>query len=72
MRRYRNLVAHHRMLINLTDGSAIDGLLWDERPPLLVIRDARLHAPGADAPTPLDGEIVVDAARIAFVQVMTS
>lgn len=70
MRRYRNLVAHRRMLVNLVDGSALDGVLWDERPPLLVLRDARLHEPGADKPAPLDGDVVIDAARIAFVQVL--
>lgn len=70
MRRYRQLVAHHRMLVNLVDGSAIEGVLWDERGPLLVVRDGRLFAPGASDPTPLDGEVIVARDRIAFVQVV--
>ncbi len=66
---YRPIVLHRRIMVNLVDGSAMNGVLWDERAGLLVLRDAWLHVPGASDPTHLDGEIVIDRQRIAFVQV---
>lgn len=68
-RRYGRIAISRRVLVNLDDGSAIEGVLWRERKPLIVLRDARLHTGGQDAP--LDGEVVIDCARIAFVQVVT-
>lgn len=56
-------------MVNLTSGAAIDGILWDERPPLLVLRDANLHSEGGSAP--LDGDVIVERDRIAFVQVVS-
>jgi hypothetical protein len=67
MRPYRKLVLHRRVIVNLTDGSAMDGVIWDERGELIVLRDAQLHVDGGS--TPLDGEVIVDRARVAFVQV---
>lgn len=69
MRSYRRLVLHRRVLVNLVDGSAVDGVLWDEKGPLIVLRDASLHVQGGGS-QPLDGEVVVDQARINFVQVL--
>lgn len=68
---YKRLVLHRRVMVNLTDGSAIDGVLWDERGALVVLRDANLHTPGATGTTPLDGEVVIDRQRILFAQVVT-
>ncbi len=68
---YRPIVLHRRIMVNLVDGKAMNGVLWDERPGLLVLRDTWLHVPGSPDPTHLDGEIVVDRERIAFVQVLS-
>ena len=67
--RYGRIAISRRVLVNLDDGSAIEGVLWRERKPLIVLRDARLHAGGQGAP--LDGEVIVDCARILFVQVVS-
>lgn len=69
-RNYSRLVINRRVLVNLTTGSAVEGVLWDERGPLLVLRDATLHEPGSD-PAPLDGEVIVERDRVAFVQAVT-
>lgn len=67
MRSYGKIAISRRVMVNLDDGSAIEGVLWDERAPLIVLRDAHLHQRGGSAP--LDGEVIVDVARILFVQV---
>lgn len=57
-----------RAMVNLDDGRAFDAIVWAKRGPLLVLRDARLLEPGAE-PTPLDGEVIVERDRVAFMQV---
>lgn len=67
-RNYRKIALHRRVVANLTTGQAFEGVLWDERGPLLVLRDARLHEPRAGS---VDvGEVIVERDRIAFVQVV--
>jgi len=58
---------YDRVLANLIDGSAIDGLLIARRGPLLVLSDATLYASGAE-PTALDGEIYIERARVLYLQ----
>jgi len=71
-RSYRSVVMHHRCVLNLSDGTAIEGVLWDERGDLLVMRGAVLHESGAGGPVPMDGEIIVERARLRFAQVLPS
>lgn len=56
-----------RVLINLVDGSAIEGLLIDRRGPLLVVSDATLLT-DASEPAQLDGEVYVERSRVLFLQ----
>lgn len=58
---------YERVLANLVDGSAIEGVLIDRRGPLLILADAKLYAPGSEA-TPLDGEIYIERTRVLFLQ----
>jgi hypothetical protein len=67
-RSYSPVVLHRRVMFNLTDGSAIEGILWDERGPLLVIRDAKLHESGG--PVPVDGDVILERDRLRFAQVL--
>lgn len=57
-----------RVLVNLDDGRAFDGILYARRGPLLVLRNARLIEPGAE-PADLDGEVIVERPRVSFMQV---
>lgn len=59
-----------RVIANLTDpaGDAIDGILWESRDRLIVLRDANYHARGAAAPTPIDGEAIIPLDRLSFLQ----
>lgn len=56
-----------RVLVNLTDGSAIDALLIDQRGPLLVLADATLHTTEAE-PHRMDGRVYIERDRILFMQ----
>lgn len=67
-RDYGRLAINRRVLVNLTNGSAIEGVLWDERGPLLLLKSASLHTNGGS--TPLDGEVIVEREKIDFVQVV--
>lgn len=68
-RSYGRLAISRRVVVNLTTGAAIDGVLWDEKGPLIVLRDANLHNEGGHAP--LDGEVIIERERIDFVQVVS-
>jgi len=57
----------NRILANLTDGSAVEGVLWQRRGRLLVLRDAVIHERGAQ-PVSADGEVLLDRDRVLFVQ----
>jgi hypothetical protein len=58
-----------RVVVNLDDGTSIDGMFWKRRGSILVLKNATLHQPGID-PTPMDGEVVVERARVLFIQVI--
>jgi hypothetical protein len=64
---YRRTAVHHRVVINLAD-KAFRGVLWAQRGPLLVLRDAELLLGGA-APSRLDGEVVIERAKVEFIQI---
>lgn len=67
---WRRTAVRKRVVVNLAD-KAFSGVLWAKRGPLLVLRDATLMQHGA-ADTPLDGEVVVERARVEFIQVAGS
>lgn len=60
-----------RVLINMIDGRAFDAILYAKRGPLLELRDVQLLEPGSDNPVPIDGAVVVERPRVAFIQVRT-
>nr|BEK68847.1 hypothetical protein KPHV_60740 [Kitasatospora purpeofusca] len=65
---WRRTAVRKRVVVNL-DGKAFRGVLWARRGPLLVLRDAELLEAGRE-PQRVDGEIVVERARVEFVQVL--
>ncbi|KKI16380.1 MULTISPECIES: hypothetical protein [unclassified Leucobacter] len=66
---YRRLVVHRQVLVNLVNGQAVQGVLVRQRGPLLFVANATLLEPDTE-PTPLDGEIVIERDRVAFVQAL--
>lgn len=65
---WRRWPLYRRVLVNLDDGRAFDAVLFAQRGPLLVLRDARLIEPGTE-PVAVDGEVIVERPRVAFIQV---
>lgn len=57
-----------RVLVNLVDGRAFDGVLYDQRGPLLELRDAQLLEPGVEA-VGVDGSVFIERPMVAFIQV---
>lgn len=59
-----------RVLVNMADGRAFDGLLVSQRGPLLELADARLFsAPGGAEPVKLDGRVLIERPQVSFIQV---
>lgn len=64
---WRRFVIHRRVVVNLLSGRAIEGVITDRDGPLLLIKDAVLHEPGAQ-PARMDGEVVVERTQVDFIQ----
>jgi hypothetical protein len=56
-----------RVLANLTDGSAIDGILIRKTGPLIVLSDCTLYTPTTE-PAALDGDIYIERERVLYLQ----
>ena len=70
MRAWRALV-RTRVMVNLTTGTVFDGILWQARGGLLVLREASIHEPRGERPwRKVDGEVVLEVSRVEFVQVV--
>lgn len=64
----RRWPVRHRVLVNLTDGTTFDGVLYAKRGPLLELRDARLISSGQE-PAQVDGAVVIERQKVLFMQV---
>lgn len=62
------LMLRRKVIVNLVGDRAISGVLWCRRGGLIVLKQAELHEPGVE-PVPMDGDVVVERARVDFVQV---
>jgi hypothetical protein len=70
VRGWRALV-RTRVMVNLTTGTVFDGILWQAKGGLLVLREASIHEPRGERPwRKVDGEVVLEVSRVEFVQVV--
>lgn len=67
---WRRTAVRRRVVVNLAD-KAFSAVLWAKRGPLLVLRDVELLEAGRAA-QPVDGEVVVERARVEFIQVLAA
>lgn len=63
----RRLVARRRVLVQLDTGRAVVGTLWTTKANRIVIKNAELFEPGTE-PTKMDGDVVIERARVEYVQ----
>lgn len=57
-----------QVIVNLTNGEAVEGLLWQSRGPWLIIKHPRGLKAGAP-PLPMEGEAVIHRSTVTFMQV---
>lgn len=55
--------------MNLRTDKALRGVMWGQRGELLILKDVELLEPGRQ-PVRVDGEVVVEAANVDFVQIL--
>ena len=70
MRSYKSIALAKTVLVNLTTGRAFRGVLFEVRGDLLVLRNAEIIE--EDRVVPVEGSVVVERARVEFVQVLGS
>jgi hypothetical protein len=63
----RRLVVRRRVLVQLDTGRAVVGTLWTTKAGRIVIKGAELFEPGTE-PTKMDGDVVIERARVEYVQ----
>ncbi|ETD31250.1 hypothetical protein [Williamsia sp. D3] len=63
-----SLVVLQRVVVNLKSGTAVTGVVTTENPDRLVLKSAAVIEPGASAPVPADGAILVDRDHIDYIQ----
>lgn len=66
----KNPAIRHKVLINLLSGNGIEGVITQQVGHHYVLKGATVHEVGQQ-PAPADGEIVVDAANVDFIQILT-
>lgn len=66
-RHWRRLL-RERVLVNLTDGDAITGVIVSADATLLELAGAKFHARGEPSAAPIDNEAIIPIARIAWIQ----
>lgn len=56
-----------RVVVNLVNGTSIEGVLYRDPGNLIVLKNAVYLEPGAE-PVALDGETVIERDRVLFIQ----
>ena len=68
--RFRRYPTLRRVVVNTRTDRAFRGVLWRKRWGYLVLRNAELVKAGGET-VPVDGEVVIDAANVDFMQVLS-
>jgi hypothetical protein len=58
-----------RVLVNLVSDDAIDGVLWRHTGAWLVLKHAAHTTADGKKRTTLDGDVVIECAKVSFIQV---
>jgi small nuclear ribonucleoprotein (snRNP)-like protein len=63
---------NRQVLVSLFSGNAVSGVLVSTPGRFLVLKGCQIHDEGASAPTPADGEIVIDAVNVDYMQIVAA
>jgi|GEM_PF-1423856 len=66
---FRRYPVLDEILVNTKTGNTFSGVLWRKRPGYLVLRNARMLRRDKD-PMLMDGEVVIPADNVDFLQVV--
>lgn len=58
------------MLVSLFSGNAVSGVLVETPGHLMILRGCLIHDAEASAPSPADGEIVIETVNVDYVQIL--
>lgn len=61
---------NRKVLVSLFSGNAVSGVLVATPGTFLVLKACEVFDEGASAPSPADGEIIVDTINVDYVQVV--
>ena len=64
---FRKVLLLRQVVVNLVDGSSIQGVFYRDPGTLIVLKNAVYMEPGAE-PVALDGETVIERQKVLFVQ----
>lgn len=67
MSAFRRTLERRTVIVNLLDGNAIQGVLFRQDGPLLVLKNAAYLERGAE-PMPLDGDTIIERDKVLFIQ----
>ena len=67
-RRPAALRARQRVVVNLRDGTAVEGALWHAGRHSITVRGAVVHQLGEVQGTPADGDVTVPVDQVLWVQ----
>lgn len=66
---FRRFLLRRQVVVNLDDGSAVQGVLFAKSGPLLVVKSATLLEPQAE-PMRVDGDVVIERSKVAYIQAL--
>lgn len=66
---WSRLAVRRRVVINLVDGTAMQGILFRKVGDLLVIREA-VYLEAGHEPLPIDGEALIDINSVIYTQLV--
>lgn len=64
---FRKVLLLRQVIVNLIDGTSIQGVLYRDPGNLLVLKNAVYLEPGAE-PVALDGDTVIERDKVLFIQ----
>ena len=68
--RFQRYPTKRRVVVNTRTDRAFRGFLWHKGWGYLVLRNAELVKAGGET-VPVDGEVVIEAANVDFIQVLS-